>query len=166
MRGPFHVHGPTCLHRPQCTQSCITALLSIHSPRVYTQPPHVYTAPLCIPSPSPCIQVFLAPMHGFQGLAWTPVCTAVTGTHRHTAKQGRRYMGAHTCTPGTYPPRGPCDWETSPNLTAGHARLGLQPRTPKPPFSPYWGPPWVGSVLPGRLLPSLALLTPTVEGCL
>lgn len=104
-------------------ESCITAPLSIHSPhRLYTAPPVLYTAPPCIHSPSPCIQAFLAPMHRFQGLAWTPVCTAVTGTHRHTAKQGYRYMGAHTRMPGAYPPRGPRDWKTSPNLTAGHTQ--------------------------------------------
>lgn len=123
-----------CMHPPAYTDHGVPRVL-YNSPTVYTQPPpfihspscfihsplpRVYTAPPCIHSPSPCMQAFLAPMHRFQGLAWTLVCTAVTGTHRHTAKQGYRYMGAHTCMPGAYPPRGPCDWKTSPNLTAGH----------------------------------------------
>lgn len=119
VHSPVFIHSPLFYTQPPHVN---TAPPCIHSPPVYTQPPRVYPASPCIPSPSPCIEVFLAPMHRFQGLAWTPVCTAVTGTHRHTAKQGHRYMGAHTCTLGTYPPRGPRDCETSSNLTAGHAQ--------------------------------------------
>lgn len=105
-----------CMDPPAYTDHGVPRVL-YNSPAVYTQPPAQ-----CIHSPSPCIKAFLAPMHRFQGLAWTPVCTAVTGTHRHTAKQGHRYMGAHTCMPGTYPPRDPCDRKTSPSLTAGHTQ--------------------------------------------
>lgn len=99
-----------CMHPPAYTDHgvprvCITAPLSIHSPScfihspspVYTQPPRVYTA-LAMYAGIPCTNA------RFKGLAWTLVC-CVTGTHRHTAKQGYRYPWEHThaCLVHTHP---------------------------------------------------------------
>ncbi|CAN0569927.1 unnamed protein product [Rangifer tarandus platyrhynchus] len=87
-----------------------------HSPPMYTQHPHVYPAPHHVYRYSLHQCTDSRDLHGYQCAQLSQAPTDIT------AKQGHRYMGAHTCMLGTYPPRGPRDWETSPNLTAGHAQ--------------------------------------------
>lgn len=122
MREPFHVHAPTYLNHgvPRSQHN---------SPTVYTQPllfytqppPRVYTAPVYT---QPLLMYAGIPCTNAQ-IPGTTMDTGVHSCHRHPQTYSQTGIQVHGSThmhAWYIPTQGPCDWKTSPNLTAGHTQ--------------------------------------------